>query len=68
MNTFYTAALFSVLSFSLSKLLTRWKETKQKRKEAKELKIKKKAIELMSSKELVDEAKKKDIKKEEELK
>lgn len=68
MNTFYTAALFSVLSFSLSKLLARWKETKQKRKEAKELKIKKKAIELMSSKELVDEAKKKDIKKEEELK
>lgn len=62
MNTFYTAALFSVLSFSLSKLLARWKETKQKRKEAKEMKLKMKALELMDSKELVDEAKKKDEK------
>ena len=28
-NTFYTAILFSIVSFSLSKLLQRWKETKQ---------------------------------------
>lgn len=68
MNVMYTAVLFSVLSFSVSRILNRWKETKQQRKEAKEAKIKKQAIELMSSKELVDEAKKKDDKKEEELK
>ena len=60
MNTLYTATLFSVLSFSASKLLQRWKETKQQRIENREAKIKKEAIELMDSKELVDEAKKKD--------
>ena len=61
MNTFYTATLFSALSFSGTKLLARWKETKQQRQELKEAKLKVKAIDLMSSKELLDEAKKKDI-------
>lgn len=60
MNVFYTAALFSVISFSLSKLLNRWKETKQKRKEKKILKLKNKAIKEMTSKELLDACKEKD--------
>ena len=60
MYTYYTAILFSVMSFSLSKILNRWKETKKQRQERKELKIKLKAIDLMSSKELLTEAKKKD--------
>ena len=68
MNTFYTAFLFSIISFSISKIINRWKETKQQRLEAKNEKLKKKAVELMSSKELVEQAKKKDESKYNELK
>ena len=68
MNVFYTAALFSVISFSLSKLLNRWKETKQKRKEKKILKLKTKAIKEMTSKELLDACKEKDAENYKELK
>lgn len=60
MNTLYTATFFSILSFSASKVLQRWKQTKQNRIERKEQKIKLQAIEIMSTKELLDEAKKKD--------
>mgnify|MGYP007135714159 CR=1 FL=1 len=60
MNTLYTATFFSVLSFSASKVLQRWKETKQNRIERKQQKIKLQAIEIMSTRELLDEAKKKD--------
>ena len=67
-NTFYTAVLFSVISFSISKIIYRLKETKQQRVEAKQAKIKQQAIALMDSKELVDAAKIKDIEKEKELK
>ena len=67
-NTFYTAILFSIISFSLSKLFQRWKETKQQRVEHKQALIKLKAMQLMSSKELLDEAKKKDNEKYKELK
>ena len=67
MNTYYTAVLFSIMSFSISRIVIRWKETKQQRIEAKNAKIKKLAIELMDSKELVDQAKKKDENKRKEL-
>lgn len=60
MNTLYTATLFSALSFSLSKLLFRWKSTKQQRIEKKQRKLKEKALSLMDSKELLDNARKKD--------
>lgn len=60
MNTLYTATFFSVLSFSASRVLQRWKETKQNRIERKQQKIKLQAIEIMSTRELLDEAKKKD--------
>ena len=67
MNTLYTATLFSALSFSATKLLQRWKETKQKRIERKNTKLKLKALELMDSKELLTQAKKKDENKRKEL-
>lgn len=68
MNTFLTATLFSAITFSLNRILARWKETKQQRIENKNLKIKQKALELMDSKELVDNAKEKDEEKYKELK
>ena len=68
MNTFYTATLFSVLSFSFSKILARWKETKEQRIEHKKLKLKIKVLAEMESKELLEEAKRKDEKKYKELK
>ena len=68
MNVYYTAILFSVITFALNRILARWKETKQQRIEAKNLKIKNKALEIMDSKELVDNAKKKDDEKYKELK
>ena len=67
MNTMYTAVLFSVLSFSFSKLMFRWKETKQQRIENKQAKIKMQALGYMDSKELLDNAKKKDEEKRKEL-
>ena len=57
MDITFTAVMFSVLSFSASKLVIQWKDTAQFRKAKKEMKIKKSAISLMSSKELLDAAK-----------
>lgn len=68
MNTFYTATLFSVLSFSATKVLARWKETKQQRIENKQALLKLRATKLMTSKELLDEINKKNEEKYKELK
>lgn len=68
MNTLYTATLFSVISFSLTKLVGRWKETKQQRKENREALLKLRATKLMSSKELIEKAQEKDEQKYKELK
>ena len=68
MNTFYTATLFSVISFSATKVLARWKETKQQRIEHKQALLKLRATRLMSSKELLEVAKEKDEQKYKELK
>lgn len=67
-NTLFTAAIFSILSFSFSKILSRWKETKIYRTEKKNKKLKEKAKELFTSKELIETAKEKDNKKYKELK
>lgn len=67
MNTLFTATMFSILSFSATKILQRWKETKQQRKEHKESILKEKAISLMTTKELLSEAKKKDEKNSKEI-
>lgn len=68
MNTFYTATLFSVLSFSGTKVMARWKETKQQRVENKQALLKLRATKLMSSKELIEKAQEKDEQKYKELK
>lgn len=68
MNTFYTATLFSVLSFSGTKVMARWKETKQQRIENKQALLKLRATKLMSSKELIEKAQEKDEQKYKELK
>lgn len=68
MNTLYTATIFSVMSFAAGKILNRWKQTKQQRIEARQSKIKIEALSHMTSKELVEEAKKKDEEKYKELK
>ena len=60
MNTMYTALLFSAMSFASTKVLARWKDTKQQRIENKQAKLKQEAIALMSSKELLDSARSKD--------
>lgn len=67
MNTLYTATLFSVLSFSTTRILKRWKETKPQRKERRDNRIKDKAVKLMSSKELLKAAKNKDETKKKSL-
>ena len=68
MNVFFTAAIFSMLTFSLGKLWARWSETKQQRIEHKQAMLKARAISIMNSKELVDAAKEKDANKLNELK
>lgn len=60
MNVFYTSGVMAIITFSATKLATRWKETKPQRKAMKEMKLKLKAMDLMTSKELLDNAKKKD--------
>lgn len=67
MDITFTAIMFSVLSFSASKLVSQWKDTAQFRKAKKEMKMKKNVISLMSSKELLDAAKIKDTQRYEEL-
>lgn len=68
MNTYYTAVLFSIMSFSISRIINRWKETKQQRKENREALLKLRATKLMSSKELIEKAQEKDEQKYKELK
>lgn len=60
MDIMFTATLFSIISFSISKLLNQWKETAKQRKLKKKIKLQKTAIEVMTSKELLEAAKNKD--------
>lgn len=64
MNTLYTAMLFSILTFSSNKVLKRWRDTKQYRIETHNEKIKNKAKELMTEKELLNAARDKTEQKE----
>ena len=63
MNTVYTAAVLSVLSFSLTTLLRQWKETAMIRKEKRHQKRKKSLLAEMTSEELIEEADRKDREK-----
>lgn len=60
MNTFFTAGIFSILTFSLTKVVGRWNATKQQRIEHKQAILKARAVQIMNSKELLDAAKDKD--------
>ena len=64
----FVAVMFSVMSFSISKLWNQWKETKNIRKTKKQIKLRKKVIEFTSSKELLDAAIIKDAEKYNQLK
>ena len=54
------SAMISIISFSLSKLISQWNQTKEDRKLKKEMRLKKQALHLLSSKDLLDAAKRKD--------
>ena len=60
MDTTITALAFSLISFSISKLISNWKETKGYRIAKKEIKEKNKIINSMSSRDLILLAKEKD--------
>lgn len=68
MDTTFIAVMFSIISFSLSKLIHQWKDTSKYRKAKKEMRQKNRVLSKMSSKELLDVAKQKDVSKVEELK
>lgn len=68
MDTTFIAVMFSVISFSLSKLIHQWRDASKYRKAKKEMKQKNRVLSKMSSKELLDVAKQKDVSKVEELK
>lgn len=60
MDVTLTAILFSIMSFSLSKLIHQWKETRKFRKAKKDIRRKEKILCKMSTKELLDIVKQKD--------
>lgn len=61
MDMTFTAALFSVITFSLSKLASQWKETKKDRQARREVKKQKYILRNLSSKDLLDIARAKDL-------
>ena len=61
MDMTFTAILFSFVTFSISKLLNQWKETANYRKAKREMKKKEYLLRQMSSKDLLDIAKAKDL-------
>lgn len=68
MDTVYIVSLFSIMSFSLARLFSHWRETKKYRVAKREMRLKQKAVLLMTSKELLDAAKEKDMLKINQLK
>lgn len=60
MDMTFTAILFSFVTFSISKLLSQWKDTKKYRDAKKQMKQKKHLTRIMTSKDLLDVAKMKD--------
>lgn len=64
----YTAILFSVMSFSISKLMSQWKETREIRKTKKQIRLRDKAFRYASSKQLLDAAKLRDTTRYNDLK
>lgn len=60
MEIIFIAVSFSIISFSISKLVNQWKETAEYRKTKKQMKTQQKVLSRMSSKDLLDAAKQKD--------
>lgn len=60
MDVTLTAMLFSIITFSISKLTSQWKETAKFRKARREMRNREKVLCKMSAKELLDAAKIKD--------
>ena len=60
MDVTLTAILFSIIAFSISKLISQWKETAKFRKARREMQNREKVLCKMSAKELLDAAKIKD--------
>ena len=67
MDNTLTAILFSMIAFSLSKLVNQWKETAHFRKAKKEMRAREAILSKMTAKELLDAAKLKDDTKYSEL-
>ena len=67
MDMVFTTSMFSILSFSISKLFNQWKETAKYRAARKEMKKTEYLIKHSTSKDLVDAAKLKDLEKYEQL-
>lgn len=61
MDATFIAVLFSIISFSISKLISQWKETAKFRRVKREMRKKEKLLCKMSAKELLDAAKQKDL-------
>ena len=61
MDMTFTAILFSFVTFSISKLLSQWRETANYRKAKREMRKKEYLLRKMSSKDLLDIAKSKDL-------
>ena len=60
MEITFTALSFSFISFSISKLVNQWKETAKFRIAKRDIKLRGKILNKMSSKDLLDIAKQKD--------
>lgn len=66
-NTIFTAITFSIMSFALSRILLQWNNTKEQRKERKVMRLKNLSLPLLTTEELLKEAKRKDEEKRKEL-
>lgn len=60
MDTTFIAITFSMMSFSLSKILHQWKETAPYREAKRQMKLRNKVVSNMTSKELLESIKEKD--------
>lgn len=61
MDMTFTAILFSIVTFAISKLINQWKDTKKYRKAKRDILRKEYALKNLSSRELLDAAKLKDL-------
>lgn len=68
MNVIFTALMFSVVSFSISKLINQWKETASSRQTKRDIKAKGYVLSKISTQELLDYVKQRDTERYSKLK